>query len=169
MLTNTYLYEYYCESYHEYLNSEPIITQKDDNESILYDDDDFTVCSVPPNDFCSQFRWKCYFKNSQTFSIRELADLEKLQYLKSKLCELLTKHNITHENACMYFSYFGKSSNLILNIADISNGTADIQTESKFIYFDDLLKNLLIDLSYYKRDISYIKKSLSKAESFVWN
>lgn len=159
IFNNECSYEFCSESYEEYIKSVPIVVENDENTTIIYEDNDFKIISLDLNNLYGKFFWKCIFKNSKIFSIRELDELENLIILKSKIQELFEKHGITNTKSCLYFNYLGKCSHLILNVVDISEGYSCIHSKNKFIFFADLIKNITIDKNYYKRNIILIKEN----------
>ncbi|ELA42945.1 uncharacterized protein VICG_00260 [Vittaforma corneae ATCC 50505] len=157
----TCLYEYYCESYDAYIKSEAKTIKSRELSRRLYEDDSFLIFSEDTDALV----WHCLFKSPEIHSVRELANIENLDFLRQKTYQLLSGMNISHSQVCLFFDYQGKCSHLLLNIADISNGLHSLESCGKFIYFDTLLKNIKID----KTTIARIFPISGKHKYFVYS
>lgn len=145
-------YEIKQEKFEEYLASE--VNECNNhafvNKESVFENDDITIYD------CSELGrvlWIVRFKNLQFHSIRDLNDPEVLERAKNVVLNYL---NIPNEQLCLYFEYRGKEPFLEFNVLDISKSYIQNNFLSKFIFLDDLIKNMKIDLNYYKSDIEMI-------------
>lgn len=153
-------YEYASESYESYLESKIQISKPRTAIRKLYENDDFSIFVEKEANQANRFLWYCLFKSPDMHSVRELTDLNMLDILKKEIYRLIKEAEVPEDRVCLFFDYQGKCSQLVLNIADVTNGINNLKAAGKFIYFDTLLKNLSVNISYYRGDVHYIKHNL---------
>lgn len=151
-------YELNNESYCEYLNSQ--IMEIDNykfinDKKLLFENENIYLYDFSEKD-CGY--WVAIFKNYK--SIRDLVDYKILNCVKAEILNYLNSFNSEKYNKnsiCMYFEYKGKEPYLILKVQEISHNNVKNNFLFKFIFLDEIIKNLMIDKDYYKSNIQWIK------------
>lgn len=161
-------YECLHETYDEYLSfpvsscwiDEFMHNPRNSHYKALFENDDFVVLDKGSSDITS-LRWSCVFKHSRLQSIRdlEMADLAMLENARKEIERLLNEAGAPKDKACLYFDYCGKTLYLCLEIAGVSRSFSNLYFSGRFIYFDDLVKNISLNADCYKQEIVKIVKT----------
>jgi len=161
-------YESLHETYDEYLNfpissswiDEFMHNPGNNHYKVLFENDDFVILDKGCSDINS-LKWSCVFKHSRLQSIRdlEMADLAMLEKARKEIERLLNDAGVPRDKACLYFDYCGKTLYLYLDIAGISRSFSNLCFSGRFIYFDDLVKNISLNADYYRQEIVKIVKT----------
>lgn len=159
-------YKVHKENYNEYLSlphtlcwvDEFMKNQDDDAYKVFYKNEDFIIVE----NLKLSLKY-CILKNSELHSIRDLKSchLSVIENAKEKIYEIMEDQGVKREKLLLYFDYIGKTSFLYFNFWTITRSFANFTINGRFIYLDDLLKNIRIAEDYYKDDIVKLVKNSS--------
>ncbi|KAI5175862.1 m7GpppX diphosphatase, partial [Pancytospora epiphaga] len=92
------------------------------------------------------------FKNDKYRSLREIDDPDILRSARADSYAQCLRYGVKEEDVCLYFHYRPSYFRLHLHILNISKSQYSLGSAVRNVLLDDVIKNLEMDVNYYKAD-----------------
>lgn len=97
------------------------------------------------------------FRDDMLRSIRDVSDVGLLERARRDILNCCKAFGLGEKDVCLFFHYRPSFFRLHIHILCIVKSTEQIGSPFRSVYLDDVIRNLKLDIEYYKRDMHLIR------------